>query len=74
MEHLPDPSEEEYDFTMFIRIEEIRILYSHVCYAIETWPGSPRRPAEEQEYLKSFKNRLFAMIADYSFSELDTDK
>tara|TARA_B100001142_G_C13888847_1_gene483064 strand:+ start:83 stop:298 length:216 start_codon:yes stop_codon:yes gene_type:complete len=69
MEHLPEPSPEEYDFQLYIGIDEIRMLYSHVCYAIETWPGSPRRPAEEQEYLKSLKTRLFAMIADYSFSE-----
>ena len=74
MEPLPEPSPEEYDFTMYLCIEEIRTLYSHVCYAIETWPGSPRRPAEEQEYLLTLKNRLFAMIADYSFSELDLDK
>ena len=74
MEPFPEPSDDEYDFTMYVRIEEIRMLYNHICYAIETWPGSPRRPAEEQEYLKTLKNRLFAMLADYAFTELDTDK
>ncbi len=69
MEPFSEPPPEEYDFQWYIGIGEIRMLYSHVCYAIETWPGSPRRPAEEQEYLKSLRTRLFAMIADYSFSE-----
>ena len=73
MEPFPEPSPDEYDFVMYMRIDEIRLMYSHICYALETWPGSPARPAEEQEYLHMLKNRLFAMIADYSFSELDTE-
>ena len=72
MEHSPDP--EDYDFQMFMSIQDVRLLYNHVCYGIETWPGSPRRPVEEQEYLHHLKNQLFAMLADYSFSELDTDR
>ena len=68
------PEGEDFDYQMFLNIEDVRLLYSHVCYAIETWPGAPRRPVEEQEYLLHFKNQLFAMIADYSFSQLDTDR
>ena len=52
-------------------IEELRLLYNHVLYAIETWPGSPARPAEEQEYLLYFKQKLFAMIMDYQYSDVD---
>ena len=72
MEPSSDP--EDYDFQMFMNIRDIRLLYNHICFAIETWPGSPRRPVEEQEFLKHMKNQLFAMIADYSFTELDTDR
>ena len=68
------PEGEDFDYQMFLNIEDVRLLYSHVCYAIETWPGAPRTPVEEQEYLQHFKNQLFAMIADYSFSQLDTDR
>jgi len=50
-------------------IDELRILYDHVCFSIETWPGSPRRPAEEQEYLKYLKGKLFSMICEYQFTE-----
>tara|TARA_B100000902_G_scaffold123313_1_gene123347 strand:+ start:350 stop:559 length:210 start_codon:yes stop_codon:yes gene_type:complete len=65
------PNEDEYDFIMYIQIDEIRMLYDHICYSIKMWPGSPARPAEEQEYLVQLKNRLFAMLADYTFSNMD---
>ena len=72
----PFPEEEfaEYTFEMFMSIHDVKSLYGIVCFALETWPGSPRRPVEEQEYLLKIKTQLFAMIADYSFSELDADK
>lgn len=70
-EHYPeDPSNSsEWLMQMFIGIDELRILYSHVCYAIETWPGSPARPAEEQEYLKYLRGKLFSMLCEYQFTE-----
>ena len=74
MEHSPDPRRDEFDFEWCLSVADVRALYSIVCYSLETWPGSPRRPPEEQEYLKHVKNQLFAMLADYSFTELDTDR
>jgi hypothetical protein len=67
-------SPEEYDFLMYLNIDQVRLLYSHVCYSIEVWPGSPARPAVEQEYLHHLKTQLFAMLADHSFTELDIDR
>ena len=61
--------EEEWLLTMYMGIDEVRTLYSHICFAIETWPGAPRRPAEEQEYLLMLKTRLFAMMMEHT---LDT--
>ena len=72
MEHSSDPR--DYDFELCLSIQDVRMMYNHVCYSIETWPGYPARPREEQEYLKYLKNQLFAMLADYSFTELDTDR
>tara|TARA_B100002019_G_scaffold209999_1_gene182596 strand:- start:463 stop:711 length:249 start_codon:yes stop_codon:yes gene_type:complete len=60
---------DEWLMQVFMGIGEVRLLYNHVCYAIETWPGSPARPAEEQEYLMHLKQKLFAMICDYQFTE-----
>ena len=61
--------DEKWLMQIIMGIDELRILYSHVCYAIETWPGSPARPAEEQEYLKHLKGKLFSMICEYQFTE-----
>ena len=72
MEPSPDPR--DFDFEWCLSVEDVRALYNIICYSIETWPGSPKRPPEEQEYLKHVRTQLFAMLADYSFTELDTDK
>ena len=47
-------------------IEELRAMYGIFNYAYETWPGAPKRPYEEQEYLRYMKNKLFAMILEYN--------
>ena len=52
---------------MILSIDEVRALYEHVSYAVETWPGSPRRPTHEQELLMIMKMRFFAMLQDYNF-------
>jgi hypothetical protein len=54
---------------MTLTIDEVRAMYDHFCYAIETWPGSPRRPVDEQIWLEIMKKRMFAMIIDYNFTE-----
>ena len=56
--------------SMNMGIDEVRLMYQHVCYAIETWPGSPACPPEEQEWLLMMKSRLFAMMTEYAFTEL----
>ena len=57
----------EYDYQLFLKIEDVRTMYDHVCYSIRMRPGSPARPVEEQVYLDKLKTQLFAMIADYNF-------
>ena len=53
-----------------MRIEEVRMLYNIVCSHIEMFPGPYVRPAEELEYLKYLRNRLFAMMSDYNYTEM----
>jgi|TARA_B100000073_G_scaffold140280_1_gene115469 hypothetical protein len=61
-----DPLEEmDWYVQLNMGIDELRMFYSHICYAIETWPGAPRRPYEEQEYLKSLKYKTYAMLLEY---------
>lgn len=64
--------EDEWHVTIKLPIEEIRLLYGHVCYGLETWPGAPRRPVEEQEYLQYLKHKLASMLMQYSFDMLDS--
>ncbi|AOV58875.1 hypothetical protein T040910_131 [Synechococcus phage S-CAM3] len=37
---------------------------------METWPGAPRRPVDEQIWLDIMKKRMFAMIVEYNFTEM----
>ena len=53
---------------MDLDINDIRALHSVISYCLETWPGSPARPAEEQEYLHYMKKQLFAMLMDYNYN------
>ena len=52
-------------------IYDVKSLYNVICYALETWPGSPARPASEQEYLRHMKQQLFSMLADYTFTHIE---
>ena len=61
---------EEWFCELQFDITATRLLYDHVCYAIETWPGSPRRPPEEQEFLRNLKMSLFSSIMEYNLTEL----
>lgn len=68
-----DEFDSDWYATFAMPIEEIRLLHDHVCYAIKTWPGSPARPPEEQEFLLSLKIRLSAMLMQYNFDMLDLE-
>lgn len=68
--------EDEWLCTITMNIETTLALYESICYSIKMWPGSPARPAQEQEFLQSMKERLFAMIMEHNFenNEVDRDK
>lgn len=56
-----------HDFKIELTADEVRALYYSVCVAIQYWPGSPQRPAEEQDMLMSIKVVLFAMLMDVNY-------
>tara|TARA_B100000614_G_scaffold10916_2_gene9568 strand:- start:1171 stop:1389 length:219 start_codon:yes stop_codon:yes gene_type:complete len=62
---------EEWCCHVELGIYDVKNLYNVICYALETWPGSPARPAEEQEYLRYMKQSLFSMLADYTFTHIE---
>ena len=59
-----DNSEEQLGFQIEITDEQVRTLYYAVSEAIRVWPGSPARPAEEQETLLFLKGELFKMVLE----------
>lgn len=71
-------NEENEDKRVFYNIEmeyrNVRLLYHCVQETIRLWPGSPARPAEEQEHLKQLRDDIYRAVLDYSFTELNTDK
>lgn len=51
---------------MEMSVEDCRTLYTAVCDAIENWPGSPARPAQEQVNLQQMKTFLFSILCEAS--------
>ena len=58
--------ESEYDYNLFLKIEDVRMMYDHICYSIRMWPGSPARPAEQQVDYHQMKTFLFSMLCESS--------
>ena len=54
-------------FMVQLSDEEVRTLYYAVTTALEFWPGSPARPADEQEKLWAMRDSLFRMKLEMSF-------
>ena len=50
-------------------VADCRTLYTAVCDAINAWPGSPARPAEEQVQMRQLKYFLFSILAEASLDE-----
>ena len=60
----------DYDYEVKLRIEDVRLLYHCVQKRIETWEGSPARPWGEQEHLWYLRDSLFRMILDYKYNNM----
>tara|TARA_R100000406_G_scaffold29457_1_gene19003 strand:- start:4908 stop:5114 length:207 start_codon:yes stop_codon:yes gene_type:complete len=64
--------EAEYgDYSVTMKIDDIRLLHDCVLRRIEKWEGHPARPASEQEHLWYLRDSLFRMILDYQFQQED---
>ena len=58
-------------FMVELTDDEVRTLLYAVQEAIRVWPGSPARPAEEQEALQDLRNQLFTMTLEMQFDQRD---
>jgi len=54
-------------FMVELTDDEVRTLLYAVQEAIRVWPGSPTRPAEEQEQLQALRSSLFTMTLEMQF-------
>ena len=64
--------EEEFSYNINFNHLGMAMFYDHLCYAIETWPGAPRRPAEEQEMLIQLKMQAFASLLENNYENYGT--
>ena len=51
-------------FHIDLNDDEVKATYYAIQEAIRLWPGSPARPAEEQELLCSLRDNFFRMILE----------
>ena len=68
------PEEFEWESTIHLKIEAVYALRGVLKYALETWPGSPARPAEEQEFLFTMIELTNRLALEHSFVSLEQDK
>ena len=61
-------------YSLDLNIDAIKALHSHLEYSIQMWPGAPRRPAEEQEFLHYLRNCMFTMMLEHSFENNEADR
>jgi len=62
-----DEEQEQFDYTMHVSIDDVRLMHHCIAETIRTWPGSPARPAEEQEHMWLLRDQFQRMMLDYSF-------
>ena len=61
---------DEWQGSIHLSIEAIYALRSVLKYTFEMWPGSPARPAEEQEFLRSMIEVTNRLALEHSFDSL----
>tara|TARA_Y100000004_G_scaffold197209_1_gene270411 strand:- start:2862 stop:3083 length:222 start_codon:yes stop_codon:yes gene_type:complete len=64
---------EEMGFMVELTDYEVRLLLHSVKEAIRVWPGSPARPAEEQEHLCKMRDDLFRMSLESIWEKRSED-
>ena len=68
-----DETEYEWEGTVHLQIEAVYALRSVLKYCLETWPGSPARPVEEQEFLFTMIELMNRLALEHSFYILDPE-
>ena len=64
----------EWEGSLHLPIHAVHQLREMVRYCIQTWPGSPARPAEEQEFAQVLLLSLNQMALEHSFEFIHQEK
>ena len=62
-------NEEEFDYQVCFKSEDIHLLYHCICKRLENWEGSPARPAHEQEHLWYLRDSFYRMVLEDRFEK-----
>ena len=52
-----------------VTTKDCHTMYTAICDAIQHWPGSPARPAQEQEDLLQLKTFWFSILCEIAFEK-----
>ena len=63
-------NEKNFDYTVNLTIEDVRLLHHCVIKRLERWEGFPSRPAEEQEHLWYMRDSLYRMVLEYQIDNM----
>ncbi len=59
---------DDYDYTINVRIEDIKLMHHCEKETIKYWLGAPARPYEEQEQLWALRDNLFKIMLEDQFN------
>ena len=63
--------DKEFEGTLHLDIHAARHLRELLTYFIQNWPGSPARPATEQEFAKMLLSTVNQIILEHNYVFLD---
>ena len=58
----------QYDYSVDLTIDDVKLIHHCVTKRLEMWEGSPARPAEEQEHLWALRDNLFKIILEDQYT------
>ena len=65
--------DQEFDGTLHLDIRSVHALRDALRYLKQVWPGSPARPAEEQEFIDQLLVVLNQLSLEHSFVFLNQE-
>ena len=65
------PNDDEWSAELKMDIRGVRMLSNLLGFAREVWPGSPARPAEEQEFIMYLQEIMNRLTLEYNFENLE---